>query len=326
MPNQEFTTGCELVEDDPRNFPYFLIEEVGASEVPDYQLELQKSYQGKQPSCVGHAVGKSKSKQESNERNQLIDLNKMILYSLCKREQGYQGWGTNVPLAIKILIKYGTTLTTTIPEDTTIPEEEYIRTCLKMTPEQWKEAEEFKAKSFWVIYTGDWQRVLRTTYNEQIPPITTTMWYESYNRPEADGRLPLPSGNQVGGHAFVQSGKETVGDRVKVWFDNSWGEGWGKNGRFYIWLDEIEKYNLGTFFYIIDIERTVADILVKYQGKLIGNNGKPEYYFVSGKDIIHIKDEQAFYLGREQGWWGDWNARIEIPETILKTKTLSVYE
>lgn len=323
---EEPILGCELVPDDPRNYPYHLIEQVGASEVPDFRIELPESYQGNKPSCVGHAVGKSKSKQDSNEAGKLIDLNKMILYSLCKREENFVGWGTNVPLAMKMLANYGIPLATTIPEDTTIPEEEYIRTCLKMTPEQWLEASKYKAKSYFVVYAGDWERIIRTCYTEKIPLVTTMMWYKSYNQTEVDGRLPLPDNNKAGGHAFVLSEKETVNGRERWWFDNSWGKSWGKNGRFYIWRDELEKYNLGTFFVIVDLPREVADILVKYQGKVVKNANNPTCYLIDKKRVINIGDEKTFNIGKDltRSLWGDWTSIVTIPEKIVETNKILI--
>ena len=326
MEEEKFVTGCELVPDDPRNFPYHLIE-VGAGEVPDYQIELPPSYQGKQTSCVGHAVGKAKGKQESNEHGQLIDLSKMFLYSLCKREQEFEGWGTNVPLALKMLTKYGIPLNSTVPENVNLPESEYIRICDNVSEEVYKEAEKFKAKSFWFIYAGDWERIIRAGYTEKIPLVTTTEWYRSYNQPEADGRLPFPSGGVVSGHAFVYSGKETVNNRVRLWFDNSWGKNWGKDGRFYIWLDEIEKYNLGTFFIVVDIEREVADILIKYQGKVIKNADNPACYLVDKKRVINIGDETTFNIGKDlsKPLWQDWSSILTIPDKIKETNKILIY-
>jgi len=322
----DFPLGCELVEDDPRNFPYYKIEEVGAMEVPDFRIDLPKSNQGNKPSCVGHAVGKQKSKQETNERGELIDLSKMFLYSLCKREQNFSGWGTNVPLAMKMSAKYGVPLDSTVPEDTTLPEDVYIRVCDNVSQDVYVEAAEYRSETYWYIYPGDWARIVRTAYNERIPLVTTNMWYKSYNRTEKDGRLPLPSGGAVGGHAFVFSEKETVDGRVRWWFDNSFGKNWGKDGRFYIWEDELEQYGLGTFFIIVDIPHNVADILVKYQGKVIKNANDPRCYFVDKKKIIHIGDEQTFVEGKDftHPIWGDWNTILTIPEEIKANRKIVI--
>lgn len=70
-----------------------------------------------------------------------------------------------------------------------------------------------------------------------LGPITVGVnWYSSFDNPAADGHITLTSGAYVrGGHEFVIDGCN-VAKRI-VWAYNSWGPGWGANGRMYFSWD-----------------------------------------------------------------------------------------
>ena len=61
------------------------------------------------------------------------------------------------------------------------------------------------------------------------PFITGVNWYSSMDNPTRDG-LVVVSGTVRGGHEFVCHGYDAGKDLW--WFTNSWGTGWGANGRF----------------------------------------------------------------------------------------------
>jgi hypothetical protein len=58
------------------------------------------------------------------------------------------------------------------------------------------------------------------------------MWYDSY-KPGADGWLPAGRGG-AGGHAIFGYKPAMKGSQFGIWHLNSWGAGWGLNGRFVI--------------------------------------------------------------------------------------------
>lgn len=60
-------------------------------------------------------------------------------------------------------------------------------------------------------------------------------WYEDMFDPAADGRLHI-TGSLAGGHEFVVDEIDVTNQRV--WLTNSWGSGWGVQGRAYLtWAD-----------------------------------------------------------------------------------------
>jgi hypothetical protein len=63
-------------------------------------------------------------------------------------------------------------------------------------------------------------------------------WYDSFDEPDPSGLVRIASGAQVrGGHEIVAD--ELDVDGQLVWFDNSWGAGWGAGGRFAMTWDTL---------------------------------------------------------------------------------------
>lgn len=63
------------------------------------------------------------------------------------------------------------------------------------------------------------------------PVLFGTNWYDGMFSPDPDGRIRI-SGSLAGGHELVI--REVDAANQRVWLDNSWGDGWGVNGRGYL--------------------------------------------------------------------------------------------
>ncbi len=309
----KYGLGCELVEDDPRNYPYSAVEEVGTVELPaSFRLEPYQYNQRAIDSCVGQAVGGAKSVQEQDQKWT------RFLWSLCKREQGYQGWGTNVQLALKMLRKFG------IPKqpldgenESSLPREEYMRICDNVPLEVYKEAESGKIASYWYVFANEPERLKRALFTEKVPWVTTMNWFKEYNRP-VNGFLPHPRTTSEG-HAYIFIGWEDVNGREKWIFKNSFGKDWGVNGEFYVWADEVVPvYKMGTFFGILDIPQDKAKVLAKYNGKLVRNADNPAHYYVGGGQIAWIENEQKFYFGVKNKFWGEFSTALVVEEDLTQ--------
>lgn len=72
------------------------------------------------------------------------------------------------------------------------------------------------------------------------PVITGVNWYSSFYYPDSNGIVTISNGATVeGGHEFVLD--EIDMERQLIGATNSWGENWGKNGRFYIPFDVMKR-------------------------------------------------------------------------------------
>lgn len=69
----------------------------------------------------------------------------------------------------------------------------------------------------------------------QTPWIAGMNWYSDMFNPDANGQVH-PTGSLAGGHEIVAD--ELDVENKRVWFSNSWGAGWGVNGRFFLSWDD----------------------------------------------------------------------------------------
>lgn len=67
-----------------------------------------------------------------------------------------------------------------------------------------------------------------------------TDWTQDMFYPDADGIIH-PTGGVVGGHCYAWIGVVTINGQEYAVILNSWNETWGKNGRAYILLTELEE-------------------------------------------------------------------------------------
>lgn len=72
------------------------------------------------------------------------------------------------------------------------------------------------------------------------PVVVGTNWYSSFEDPDKEGLVKItPNATNLGGHAYLLRGINVR--RALATFENSWGEGWGKKGAFYMPLPDLER-------------------------------------------------------------------------------------
>lgn len=86
--------------------------------------------------------------------------------------------------------------------------------------------------AFDVTTTVDW--VLT-----QGPIVLGTNWYDSMMRAEAGMVHIAPGARIVGGHSYLLRGIDLIHGLATC--ENSWGDGWGSNGAFYLPLTDLER-------------------------------------------------------------------------------------
>jgi hypothetical protein len=66
---------------------------------------------------------------------------------------------------------------------------------------------------------------------QRQPVLVGTNWYEGMMTPDSEGNVQV-RGDSVGGHEYLATA--ILWETKRISFENSWGEGWGRRGRFYI--------------------------------------------------------------------------------------------
>ena len=112
-------------------------------------------------------------------------------------------------------------------------------------------AKKYAGKTYWVV-DGNLESIKQAVFQNNCPVLIGMPWYESFNKPNLDGRLPLPSGKMVGGHAI--SGGYWSENRM--WFKNSYSNLWGRNGYFYIPFSDFGKYEIWNSYVLLDLVET----------------------------------------------------------------------
>lgn len=72
------------------------------------------------------------------------------------------------------------------------------------------------------------------------PVIAGINWYDSFDNPDVTGRISiLPGAHVRGGHEIVMDEINVPGKTV--WFTNSWGPGWGQQGRAHMTWETFQR-------------------------------------------------------------------------------------
>lgn len=306
MPYHENNSmGCVLEPPDERDYKYDIIAG-GTTDLPkEFVVDVPHFYQNGIDACVGMACAAAKSVQEDKK------LSPRFAWHLAKKKQGYLGWGTRISYVMTGMMEVGAIDYGLFDEEVVgVDRDDYMR--LDVSEGVEKVAAENKIKSYWRAgYGADIEGAKQAIYEQKIPLITSMTWYNEYNKPKK-GFLPRGETRSYG-HAFILKGwKQDKYGREYLVFQNSWRKTWGDKGDFYIYTDELEDYNLNSYFVLTDIESDKASVLAKYDGKLIREANKPPHYFVSKGQIAWIKNEASFYFGRDAGFWGDWGDTLEV--------------
>jgi len=74
----------------------------------------------------------------------------------------------------------------------------------------------------------------------QGPVVLGTNWYSSLSQPDAEGIARITANaSVVGGHAYLLRGVDSR--RALARCSNSWGDGWGKSGEFFLPFRDLER-------------------------------------------------------------------------------------
>lgn len=130
MQENKYITGAVLKEFDHRDIPVSAFEVKATNRPKKVRLDLSK-IRGKNQlnygTCVGQAETTTVEIQQVSDGVD-IDLSPCDLYSQCKAIDGGNYQGTDPSIAAKIVVKRGIASMSEVPDDNTIPYEEYVKT------------------------------------------------------------------------------------------------------------------------------------------------------------------------------------------------------
>lgn len=311
MSEIRFTTGCRI-EPDPLGMAHLSAVQPleAATDAPDefivpYYRELYdasfkrvkvpvigkpiKNQRGI-PSCVGESTAYQKAATENEE------MSGRDAYRLAKRKEqpiDLLSWGTSIWCAMDAQIDTGVATERIVPDSSNSPLEAYV-SVNDVTPEV--VADRAKHKSLRAYFVNR-NEIVSTLWSTQLPVVTSSRWYSGDNY-MAGGIMRGSSGEDVGGHAFCVIGVvrrmvDGVSTRCLAVL-NSWSEAWGDLGCFYIPLNS-SLTRLGNGYVSVDIETSLADVLARYNGKLVKAAGDADCYKIENGMKRLIPDEKVWF-------------------------------
>lgn len=246
-----FMDGCFL---DPKDNRDYKIKNVlrapieTKNKIVNYGPEMGTARnQGHKGSCVGFAVAavlEWQQKQEYlNERSkgstykrdsEEYDLSEQWIYHKAKEIDEWEGEGTSIRYAMKIINRIG------VPSEKGWPYSDLI----VGKPEFWaySTARWNRNKKYYRIETLD---ELKQTLIKVGPCVIGVYVFDEFYSPDKNGHIrdPKNPNNILGGHALCAIGfDDRPHKQNKLIIRNSWGEGWGKRGHGSLSYDFIEKY------------------------------------------------------------------------------------
>jgi len=214
--------GCIRSPQDNRDIPLSAFQ--APIDIPEtYHTDMSKfgvNNQGSQNSCVGQTLAKLKEEQEYRDIGEVKHFSPRYIYALSKKHDNWDGEGTYLRIAAKMLVDYGVCENEYFEEDTTLAKYEY-KNWNAITPEANKNASYFKAKGYAVV-NPDFDSMKQAIYQNKTVMFGFTM--SSYGWKLGDVRPPKTL-ERKGGHAVLGTGF----DNNYIYFLNSW-DGWGFEG------------------------------------------------------------------------------------------------
>lgn len=248
-----------LIGRDPIDIRDYLLSEIQPTAVPlpdIFDLKSQMSPvedQNGKGVCYAMAGCGYQEYWNTKEYGQRIDLSTRFLVWATKKISGLiNEEGDFFRNCLKAIINYGIALEKDYPTNYSLRWQDFIK---EPPAEIIEKAKEFKGKTFWRV-ANDLESVRQAQFQNKAPTLIGMAWYESYNKPLPDGRLPLPSGRFLGGHAILSCGWEYE----KMWQKNSWGTDWGAQGYFYIPFNEWQKHEIWDVWILLDLERPKPEL------------------------------------------------------------------
>ena len=242
------------------------------------------------PSCVGESTAYAKAADEK------VEISGRDGYRLAKRKENpidLLSWGTSIWCALDAQMDTGVASEKAVPDISDKPLSVYVGIGDVTDAVVADRAKHKTSRTYYVPRT----EMVSTLWKTQRPIVTSCRWYSGDNF-MAGGIMIGASGNDVGGHAFcaigvVRRNVDGISTRCLAVL-NSWSEAWGDGGVFYIPLNSTFN-RLGNGYISVDIGGSLADILAKYDGRLVKVYGDPKIWKIENGSKRHIPSEREFF-------------------------------
>lgn len=256
----------------------------------DKMTSIQSQFYG---SCTSHSVDGVKEYQETLEEGSEIKLANRFIYHNTKVLSGlWDNEGDYLRTAVKAVEKYGVPLEYEFIDTPEASWKQYVTK--KPSDEVYLKALKYKAKGYLRV-DNNLEAFKNALYQNKTPVACGMSWFKSMNKPDADGKISLPSGTS-GGHAISFVGW----DGNKNWFRNSWGTNWGLNGYFYILTNEFSKYDFWDGWILFDLPNDWISKVKSMHKRYI--TPEKEQYFKDGDKFFHIPDSDTLDYLIKRKW------------------------
>ena len=213
-------------------------------------------------SCWAASSTAVKEYLDSVECGKNINLSEKFVYYTGKKISGlYNIEGDYIISALKALCLHGAPLIEDYPDTSEKDWKTYINTTPPL--EIYEKAKKYRGKTYWAVRKS-LEDFRQSMYQQKAPIVFGMRWFESYNKTNTDGSLPLPGGKDLGGHCLAIAG--FLEDRLII--KNSFGTGYGDNGYIYIPFNEFDKHDIWNAYVLLDLPRIEGYVANKYIKKI----------------------------------------------------------
>jgi len=281
-------TGVFLNEHDDRDvYVEEFMPTVSATLLPDEFLPDQSHMtiydQGRYGTCVGHQIASEKQDQEFREIGKILDFSRRYIYSLTRKVIGLpdQNEGLFPRSADKVLVSKGIALSETVPEGGAT-HAEYV--AVEIPEAVIEDATKYRVADNFAFVAVEEAAIKQALIT--FKGIGASLPYSGawFNARKPLYTLGKPVGEGITGwHRIRLNGFKTVDGKLKIRFQNSWGN-WGDKGMAFFDFEEYKPWLRDLSVYV-DVPSKILEKIkeIPYVFKIDLKRG------MSGYDVLQLQ-------------------------------------
>jgi hypothetical protein len=228
MSEQLFTTGA--IRDIPDKRDYRLASIMAPIEIPLQRFVLEDIFDSKNQDGRGSCT--SQAQTHHKQRQEKVKLSARFVMAVVKSLiENNTSWGAMTRNTFKAVQEWG------VPREEFLPEpgsdmtwEKYID-IHEVSQECFEDAANHKCQSYWAV-DKDINSIRNVLFNQKKSVVISMKWYQEFNHPINGVLSDYNINNNYSGHAVEVKGFDDFNRFLIV--KNSWSEGWGDKGDFYL--------------------------------------------------------------------------------------------